>query len=231
MIERTTKTGLKRLMKSGLDVQLRRKVHREMRGSYCSGIMMGLRAALGPDDICVDLGANVGEVTAPLAETGATVHAFEPDPDNFAQLESACAQHPSAVLHQRAAGTQAGHLSLFRSTILDKDARKGATGSTLIATNTVANAENSVEVEVIDAVAFVRTLIADHGRIAFLKMDIEGAELELMEHLLDTDLLSHVGLTVVETHRWLMPGQSKRYEEIERVADAQPELNLFAYWT
>ena len=157
MIERTTKTGLKRLMKSGLDVQMRRKVHREMRGSYCSGIMMGLRAALGPGDVCIALGANIGEVTVPLAETGATVHAFEPDPDTFAQLMSACARHPSAMLHQKAAGTQPCVMSLFRSTILDKDARKGATGSTLIATNTVANVENSVEVEVIDAVALVRS--------------------------------------------------------------------------
>ena len=97
MIERTTKTGLKRLMKSGLDVQMRRKVHREMRGSYCSGIMMGLRAALGPGDVCIDLGANIGEVTVPLAETGATVHAFAPDHDTFAQLKSACARHPSAM--------------------------------------------------------------------------------------------------------------------------------------
>ncbi|WP_299687338.1 hypothetical protein [uncultured Tateyamaria sp.] len=62
-------------------------------------------------------------------------------------------------------------------------------------------------------------------------MDIEGAELDLMERLLETDRLTQVGLTVIETHRWLMQGHSKRYEEIERIANERPELNLFAYWT
>ncbi|WP_299687340.1 FkbM family methyltransferase [uncultured Tateyamaria sp.] len=166
MIERTTKSGLKRLMKSGLDVQMRRKVHREMRGSHCSGIVMGLRAALGPGDVCIDLGANVGETTVPLAETGATVHAFEPDPDNFAKLAAACAGFSNVVLHEAAAGAEAGQLTLYRSTLLEKNARKGSTGSTLIADNTVANAEDTVDVKVVDATAFVDDFIAKHGRVA-----------------------------------------------------------------
>ncbi|WP_415920967.1 FkbM family methyltransferase [Tateyamaria sp. SN6-1] len=231
MIERTTKTGLKRLMRAGLDVGMRRKVHREMRGSFCSGIVMGLRAGLGAGDICVDLGANVGEITEPLATTGATVHAFEPDPDTFQTLKGACGGFDNVVLHQKAVAAEAGSMSLFRSTVLERDARKGSTGSTLIASNAVADAENTVTVDVIDGLAFLENLLDAHGRIAFLKMDIEGAELDLMERLLDTDMLTRIGLTVVETHRWLMEGQSKRYEAIERIADERPELNLFAYWT
>ena len=229
MIERTTKTGLKRLMKSGLDLKIRRKVHSEMQGAFCSGIVMGLRASLGRGDVCVDFGANVGEITVPLAETGAIVHAFEPDPANFEALTAACSSFDNVVLHEHAVGAEAGEMKLFRSTLSNRNAKLGSTGSTVMAANAIADAENTVDVTVIDAVAFLETLIEQHGRIAFLKMDIEGAELDLVEKLLETDLLKQIGLTVVETHRWLMQGQSKRYEAIEKIADTQPELNLFAY--
>src|SRR5690348_12928173 len=45
-------------------------------------------ARLGPGDIAIDLGAHVGTITERLARTGATVHAFEPDPDAFAILSA-----------------------------------------------------------------------------------------------------------------------------------------------
>src|SRR3546814_4893063 len=41
---------------------------------------------LRPGDIAIDCGANVGRFTRPIAEGGATVHAFEPNPDAFAEL-------------------------------------------------------------------------------------------------------------------------------------------------
>ncbi len=43
-------------------------------------------ARLGLGDHCLDLGANVGSFTARMAETGATVHAFEPDRAAFEAL-------------------------------------------------------------------------------------------------------------------------------------------------
>ena len=45
-----------------------------------------VRAGIEGCDVVFDCGANVGDVTAPLAATGATVHAFEPDPFAFGQL-------------------------------------------------------------------------------------------------------------------------------------------------
>src|ERR1041385_8565336 len=44
-------------------------------------------ARLGPGDIAIDLGAHVGTITERLARTGATVHAFEPDPDVGAEVD------------------------------------------------------------------------------------------------------------------------------------------------
>lgn len=41
---------------------------------------------LSKKDIAVDCGANVGRFTEMMAQTGATVYAFEPNPDAFAVL-------------------------------------------------------------------------------------------------------------------------------------------------
>ncbi len=35
-------------------------------------------------DLCIDLGANIGEITCRLAATGSDVISFEPDPGAFA---------------------------------------------------------------------------------------------------------------------------------------------------
>jgi hypothetical protein len=52
----------------------------------------------------------------------------------------------------------------------------------------------------IDFPAFVQGLVAQHGRVAFVKMDIEGAELDLLESMDRQNLFPAIGLTVAETH-------------------------------
>ena len=39
-----------------------------------------LLLGLDESSVCIDFGANVGEITKLMAATGATTHAFEPDP-------------------------------------------------------------------------------------------------------------------------------------------------------
>src|SRR5690606_36004155 len=41
------------------------------------------------DDVVLDCGANVGSITALLAQSKATVHAFEPNPYAYAKLQQA----------------------------------------------------------------------------------------------------------------------------------------------
>lgn len=230
MIAQTPQQVVAGLIERGLDRPMARTVRRELRKARADGILRGVCAMLRPDDVCVDCGANKGEVTEILAETGATVHGFEPDPDIFAELHASYGAQDNVVLHEAAVGPKAGTATFYRSKVSKHHAAKGATGGTLVADNAVADAEQATEVQVADFPAFLSGLIDRHGRVAFLKVDIEGAEIALLDALLAADLLPKVGLTVVETHRWLLPDRAGDYDRLHHLAETRPELNLYLGW-
>lgn len=230
MIADTPQNVVKSLVNRGLQRELTAPVRRELRKAQAQGILRGIVANLGPDDVCVDLGAHIGEVSLDLAKTGAQVHAYEPDPDTFETLQKATHDHSNITLHQKAVGAKAGTATLYRSELSKTDAKIGATGSTLLGESANADDENTVEVDVEDIETCLRDLLKTHGRIAFLKMDVEGAEVDILEHLIETDILPQIGLTVVETHRWLMKDQAHRIDKLHDIAAERPELNLYLMW-
>ena len=72
-------------------------------------------ALLTPGDICIDLGANLGLFTEKLAQTGAQVHAYEPDPHYFAILQKRFAGQSNVHLHNVAVSAVAGTAILRRA--------------------------------------------------------------------------------------------------------------------
>lgn len=172
----------------------------DARESYAKGLMQGILSMLEPGDVVIDCGANLGAVSGPLADTGATVHAFEPDPYTFGRLSEALAGRPNVVLHNAAVGAKAGTLQLMRDADWEKDPDGASVRSTLIEGGRKIDAGSGIDVEVIDFPAFLKALIKKHKKIAFLKMDIEGAELDVLEAMEGQGLFDKITLTVAETH-------------------------------
>jgi len=150
--------------------------------------------------VVIDCGANVGDVSARLAATGATVIAFEPDPYALEKLSERLAGCHNVTLHQQAVSTEAGTLKLMRASNFDDNPKGGSVKSTLLSGGRGISEEDSIEVEVIDFVAFLRDLVAKSGPIAFLKMDIEGAELALLRAMDEAGLFADIRCLVAETH-------------------------------
>lgn len=180
--------------------KLKRRQARNERAHFARGLMQGILSMLKPGDVVLDCGANVGDVTVPLAETGATVHAFEPDPFAFEQVSSRVKGLDNVVLHNAAVAVEAGTLRLMRAANFDDNPKAGSVKSTLIAGGRNIDESEGIDVEVIALPDLLRDLAATHGEVAFLKMDIEGAELDLLEHMQAHDLFDIVRLTVAETH-------------------------------
>lgn len=182
--------------------KLKRRAGRNERAQFARGLMQGILSMLRPGDVVLDCGANVGAVTGPLAETGATVHAFEPDPFAFAKLSERVAGMDNVVLHNAAVGVAAGSVRLMRAANFDENPMAGSVKSTVIpgGRNIDEADDATIDVAMIALPDLIREIAAKTGEVAFLKMDIEGAELDLLEHMQAHGLFDLVRLTVAETH-------------------------------
>ncbi|MFD1508890.1 FkbM family methyltransferase [Lacimonas salitolerans] len=207
------------------------KMQRRLKNARSEGMMQGIVSMLQPGDVVLDCGANVGAVCEPLAQSGATVHAFEPDPYAFSQLSARVGQFDNVTLHNAAVGSHAGTVKLQRATGFDDDPARNSVKSTIIEGGRSTDGGETVDVEMIDFPAFVRALLAEHGKIAFLKMDIEGAELDLMETMFAADMFEDIRLTVVETHEKKFKELRPRYAKLrEDVGAKYPITKINLDW-
>lgn len=142
------------------------------------------------DSIFLDLGANVGHVSAKALEHNLKVIAFEPDPAALTLLRSRFGNNPNIEIIPKAVGASNRAAKLHRRT---GDLTEW---SSLIEFDFHAD-DLAVDVDVVDLVDFVRQLPRPVG---VMKMDIEGAEAECLEALLDSGLHRSVGTILVETH-------------------------------
>ena len=148
--------------------------------------------------LILDCGANIGLATRywlskyPKAE----IVAFEPDPKLFETLKRNCAEVPDAnvQLHCAAVWNKKTEL-VFQSTGVETGAVQGA--------GTVESGD-SIKVQAIDLAEFL------DRRVDFLKLDIEGAECDVIPSL--DGKLEHVMAMYIEYHSYY--GQPQRLAAI-----------------
>lgn len=213
--------------------KLKRRQERNQRAARAHGLMQGIISMLKPNDIVFECGANIGEVAAPLLETGATVHAFEPDPFAFDKLKNRIGNNANAVLHNVAVGTTTGTINLMRASNFDSNPKGASVRSTVVqgGRNINENEENIISVQQLDLLDFIRKHVTDNGEIAFLKMDIEGAELDILEKMADQNLFDNIRLTVVETHEKKFKELRSRFRAIrERITAEYPITKVNLDW-
>jgi FkbM family methyltransferase len=159
-------------------------------------------AGLTSSDVAIDCGANQGLYTLRMAGSGAEVHAFEPNPVAFEELSSATAACPNVKLYQAAVTTEPGHFNLYLHKRAKTDPVYYSTGSSLLAEKPNVREDRAVRVEGIQLSRFIREL----GRpVKLLKMDIEGAEVDVLNQILDEGLESSIGQAFVEVHDRSVP--------------------------
>jgi FkbM family methyltransferase len=181
-------------------------------------------AGLKPGDLAVDLGANVGLFTARMAASGADVVAFEPDPHAFALLQARVGSLPNVTLIPAAAGDKAGTFTLYRHKDFDNQPDHRTTASSIVTGKHKMDESTGLAVEVID---FAAWLAVQNRQVALLKIDIEGAEVALLERLLATPQANLVARAFVETHERVIPHLRARTAALKALAAtrARPVIN------
>ncbi|MFM7334392.1 MAG: FkbM family methyltransferase [Tabrizicola sp.] len=211
--------------------KLKRRHKRDLRHARAEGMLAGIAAMLRPGDVAVDCGANRGDVTAVLAASGAVVHAFEPDPYNLEKLQERFAGVANVTLHAAAVGTAAGSIRLMRAANWEANPDLASVKSTVVAGGQNIAEGEGIEVAMIDLSVFLRGLIAAHGRVAFVKMDIEGAELDLLSAMLEARLFDDIQLTVAETHERKFKELRGQFAALRTaIAEAYPPSRVNLDW-
>lgn len=178
-------------------------------------------------DIVIDCGANLGVFTDSMSAKGATVYAFEPDPYAFAQLSKIVADRPNVILRQAAVGVSDGVVTLYRAPDFDAEPDRLSQSSSVFADKLNIDTGTAFEVAQVDLAAFIEAL---PDRVRLLKIDIEGAEVPVLEALLDSGAINRVDKAFVETHETRIPSLVPRTEALRsRIARECPQrVNL--YW-
>ena len=85
-----------------------------------------------------------------------------------------------------------------------------------------------VDVETIDLDAFLDGL---GGDVQVLKLDVEGAEIEILERLLESGRLAAIEHVLVEMHDRRIPGLEERGDKLRERLGAPAYRHVRLFWT
>jgi len=178
---------------------------------------------------CIDLGANVGEYTRTMATVAKRVIAFEPDPWTLSVLQTNVADLDNVTIEGVAAGMRDGRTMLYRHSQFEENPTFYSESSSLIASKSNIAGGEAVEVRQVSFIDYLERLNEDIG---IIKMDIEGAEVDLLETLFDRhDVMKRIHYIFAETHESRIPSHALRVKRLhDTVQELQrPIINL--YWS
>jgi FkbM family methyltransferase len=216
---------LKEVPHPGMRTAFRRKYYGRLR-KYTSVNLDSVLAGLPERSVVVDLGANKGSFTRQVLHRAEEVHAVEPDPLVFRMLEQSFTSEPRVKLYNAAIGAQNGEISFYRQTEFDeRDPTRYSVSSSVFPGHRGIDSARAMTVPQIGIVGFLRA-IGKH--IDLMKIDIEGAEVPVLETLFDSELLNNISVILVETHEHSLPELVDRTDALRQRAKRfdRPKVDL-----
>ncbi|MBL4697906.1 MAG: FkbM family methyltransferase [Phycisphaerales bacterium] len=128
------------------------------------------RQIINKGDLCFDIGANVGQSIEVFNDLGARIVAVEPNPNCLSVLRFQFGRNPNITLLHKGMGSRPGTAELH---FLDTDSTASMRADWPYPTDQTVE----VEIDTLD------NLIAQFGRPRFIKIDVEGFELEVFKGL------------------------------------------------
>lgn len=184
---------------------------------------------LQPGDYVLDCGANVGDVTDFFQSRGANVIAFEPNDYAYEVLQTRFKNNSKVRCVKKGVSgiKSAGKRKLFLHESASENQIVYSTGSSIIEDKQNVNEEDYIEVEMVDLCGFLKVFKKE---VKVLKIDIEGAEVELLNDLLDEELLRDIPYVFVETHEKKIPSLVEGTEKIAKRIIEEKYSNVNLNW-
>lgn len=203
-----------------------RKLKRRMQ-HRAEARFQAVAAELGVDDIALDLGANVGDLTALMARGGATIHAYEPEPATFALLCERFAGQGNVTAHNAAVSDFDGTANLVLPASFADQPRSASKAASITHDRYRTGDHFETETPVVDIVAMMRALPRPPKLV---KVDIEGAEWTILDALRKAGLLTGGMRLFVETHERLDPATLPLVRDWQTWASRQSDVYVNFYW-
>jgi FkbM family methyltransferase len=165
--------------------------------------------------LIIDCGANKGDISALFLNKNATVIAFEPDPLAFDLLQKRFEGNDNIECINKAVHDEASKAKLyFHEDRQQNDDSAYTVSSSLIQDKINIDADNSIEIETVDLDCFISKL---NRPVDLLKLDVEGAEICILNKLIRNKTYKKIGLILVETHENKIPRFTEKVEDLKAV--------------
>ena len=175
-----------------------------------------------PGSLCFDVGANIGEKTEVFLKIGASVVAFEPQPDCMKELKARCGHYRKKLcMCQSAVGEESGEAVLHL---------RESSGQASLLSNWQGKPKNNISVPV----TTLDRAIVEFGKPDYCKIDVEGYELNVLKGLTQAiPLLSfeyHLTECEIETTRACLNYLSKFGELLINLTPSSILVFTFQDW-
>ena len=182
---------------------------------------------LSSDSICIDCGANVGKVSEIMAKTGAKVYAFEPNPLCLTQLEENCSKYKNIEIIKKGVAAQKMKCKMYHNDLTLYNKEIFSQNSSIFASKGNVNKDNYTEIECIDLCDFIEKI---DKNIAILKMDIEGAEFDILYKMIISGIYKKIETILVETHDGTIPEISEKGKIVRQLIKEKDINNIKLDW-
>jgi len=155
-------------------------VHLLHNGGHYHKVMPKLLSVFNKNLAAIDVGANRGYWTLPLARHFQFVFSIEADLDNFQGLIENISVNPllsNRIIAQNVAATNydgVAKLNIRRSIDADANLNTGLSSLVILERNSIFREVKAVQID------SVVSSTAPHPRVCFIKIDVEGAEFEVL---------------------------------------------------
>lgn len=181
---------------------------------------------LNKESVVIDCGANVGSISYYLSITGATIYAFEPDPVAFKALLERCGNKKNIQCINKGVWCKNAWIKLYRHRQMLEET-DFTVSSSIVSEKRNISSGSSIEVEVVDLIEFIRSL---NKKVDLVKIDIEGAEIEILEKIISTDSYVLFKVAFIETHESKIPGQKEQIQAIKQLMAKKGINNIKLNW-
>jgi len=178
--------------------------------------------------IFLDLGANVGKVTEKLLEIDniTKIYCFEPVIKNFKILQKKFGKNDKIKLENKIVWNQKGKVNF---SVGSKNCHTNSKITKIINDRNYDKRKyiKQYEIDCIDIYDFIESLnINNEEQYLVIKMDIEGAEYEVLPRMIEKNSIQKVDILLVEFHKEPIPGKSKK-SIIENIFKNKEKILLY----